>query len=62
MANRMLNWGKRIENFMQNSLENKFDQVESMISGIYLSSFVVIGWEVLTLPWGQVKLRSASVA
>ena len=40
----------------------KFNQVEIMMRGIYLSSFVAIGWAVLTLPWGQGKLRSASVA
>ena len=30
--------------------------------GIYLSSFEAIGWAVLTLPWGQGKLCTASVA
>ena len=40
----------------------KFNQVENMIRGIYLLSFVAIGWAVITLSWGQGKLRHASVA
>ena len=40
----------------------KVNQVESMMRGIYLPSFVSIGWAVLTLPWGQGRLCSASVA
>ena len=39
----------------------KFNQVENMIRGLYLPSFVAIGWAVLPLLWGQCKLRSASV-
>ena len=30
--------------------------------GVYLLCFVAIGWAVLTLSWGQGKLRPASVA
>ena len=33
-----------------------------MMRGIYLSSFVVIGWAFLTLSWGQGKLCPALVA
>ena len=33
-----------------------------MTRGIYLPSFVAIGWAVLTLSWGRVKLCPASVA
>ena len=39
----------------------KFNQVESMVRGIYLPRFLAIGWTVLTLSWGQRKLRPASV-
>ena len=40
----------------------KFNQVEGVIRGIYLPSFVAIGYAVLTLSWEQDKLRPASVA
>ena len=40
----------------------KFNQVESMIRGIFLLSFVTIGWAVLTLSWGKGKLHPALVA
>ena len=40
----------------------KLNEVENMMRGIYLPSFVVIGWAVLTLPRGQDKLHPASVA
>ena len=37
----------------------KFNQVNSMTRGIYLPSFVAIGWAVLTLSWGQIKFCPA---
>ena len=40
----------------------KINQVESMTRGIYLSSFVAIGWAVLTLSGGQGKFGTASAA
>ena len=53
--------GKKLLKKVSDRIPPKFNQVESMIRGIYWQSFVAIGWAVLTWSWGQGRICPALV-
>ena len=59
---RIWNFTKKIAKIFFDRIPPKFNQVECVTRGIYLSIFVAIGWAVFTLSWRQGKLGPASVA